>query len=84
MKESDFSDIFDSKKFEKKEDKFTETSEERQSKEKFFEKKDSKNKYEKLNIFEYLSSLHNIFSIDNTHGKESILSIFFISFSILA
>ena len=31
----------------------------------------------KANIFEYLSSLHNIFSIDNTHGKESILSIFF-------
>ena len=56
MKESDFSDIFDSKKFEKKEDKFTETSEERQSKEKFFEKKDNKNKYEKLNIFEYLKN----------------------------
>ncbi|WP_299574185.1 DnaJ domain-containing protein, partial [uncultured Leptotrichia sp.] len=36
MKESDFSDIFDSKKFEKKEDKFTEESEERQAKEKFF------------------------------------------------
>ena len=56
MKESDFSDIFDSKKFEKKEDKFTEKSEERQSKEKFFEKKDNKNKYEKLNIFEYLKN----------------------------
>ena len=56
MKESDFSDIFDSKKFEKKEYKFTEKSEERQSKEKFFEKKDSKNKYEKLNIFEYLKN----------------------------
>ena len=56
MKESDFSDIFDSKKFEKKEDKFTEESEERQSKEKFFEKEDNKNKYEKLNIFEYLKN----------------------------
>ena len=56
MKESDFSDIFDSKKFEKKEYKFTEKSEERQSKEKFFEKKDNKNKYEKLNIFEYLKN----------------------------
>ena len=56
MKESDFSDIFDLKKFEKKEDKFTEKSEERQSKEKFFEKKDNKNKYEKLNIFEYLKN----------------------------
>ena len=56
MKENDFSDIFDSKKFEKKEDKFTEKSEERQSKEKFFEKKDNKNKYEKLNIFEYLKN----------------------------
>ena len=56
MKESDFSDIFDSKKFEKKEDKFTEKSEERQSKEKFFEKEDNKNKYEKLNIFEYLKN----------------------------
>ena len=56
MKESNFSDIFDSKKFEKKEDKFTEKSEERQSKEKFFEKKDNKNKYEKLNIFEYLKN----------------------------
>lgn len=56
MKESDFSDIFDSKKFEKKDDKFTEKSEERQSKEKFFEKKDNKNKYEKLNIFEYLKN----------------------------
>ena len=56
MKESDFSDILDSKKFEKKEDKFTEKSEERQSKEKFFEKKDNKNKYEKLNIFEYLKN----------------------------
>ena len=56
MKESDFSDIFDSKKFEKKEDKFTEKSEERQSKEKFFEEKDNKNKYEKLNIFEYLKN----------------------------
>ena len=56
MKESDFSDIFDSKKFEKKEDKFTEESEERQSKEKFFEKQDNKNKYEKLNIFEYLKN----------------------------
>ena len=56
MKESDFSDIFDSKTFEKKEDKFTEKSEERQSKEKFFEKKDNKNKYEKLNIFEYLKN----------------------------
>lgn len=56
MKERDFSDIFDSKKFEKKEDKFTEKSEERQSKEKFFEKKDNKNKYEKLNIFEYLKN----------------------------
>ena len=52
MKESDFSDIFDSKTFEKKEDKFTEKSEERQAKEKFFEKEDNKNKYEKLNIFE--------------------------------
>ena len=31
----------------------------------------------KASIFEYLSSLHNIFSIDNTHGKESVLSIFF-------
>lgn len=31
----------------------------------------------KANIFEYLTSLHNIFSIDNTHGKESVLSIFF-------
>ena len=56
MKESDFSDIFDLKKFEKKEYKFTEKSEERQSKEKFFEKKDNKNKYEKLNIFEYLKN----------------------------
>ena len=56
MKESDFSDIFDSKKFEKKEDKFTEESGERQSKEKFFEKEDNKNKYEKLNIFEYLKN----------------------------
>lgn len=56
MKESDFSDIFDSKKFEKKEDKFTEKSEERPSKEKFFEKEDNKNKYEKLNIFEYLKN----------------------------
>ena len=56
MKESDFSDIFDSKKFEKKEDKFTEESEERQAKEKFFEKEDNKNKYEKLNIFEYLKN----------------------------
>lgn len=56
MKESDFSDIFDSKKFEKKEDKFTEKSEERQSKKKVFEKKDNKNKYEKLNIFEYLKN----------------------------
>ena len=56
MKESDFFDIFDSKKFEKKEDKFTEESEERQSKEKFFEKEDNKNKYEKLNIFEYLKN----------------------------
>ena len=56
MKESDFSDIFDSKKFDKKENKFTEKSEERQSKEKFFEKKDNKNKYEKLNIFEYLKN----------------------------
>ena len=56
MKESDFSDIFDSKKFEKKEDKFTEKSEERQSKEKFFEEKDNKNNYEKLNIFEYLKN----------------------------
>ena len=56
MKESDFSDIFDSKTFEKKEDKFTEKSEERQAKEKFFEKKDNKNKYEKLNIFEYLKN----------------------------
>ena len=56
MKESDFSDIFDSKTFEKKEDKFTEKSEERQSKEKFFEKEDNKNKYEKLNIFEYLKN----------------------------
>ena len=56
MKESDFSDIFDSKKFEKKEYKFTEKFEERQSKEKFFEKKDNKNKYEKLNIFEYLKN----------------------------
>ena len=56
MKESDFSDIFNSKKFEKKEDKFTEKSEERQSKEKFFEKEDNKNKYEKLNIFEYLKN----------------------------
>ena len=56
MKESDFSDIFDSKTFEKKEDKFTKKSEERQSKEKFFEKKDNKNKYEKLNIFEYLKN----------------------------
>ena len=56
MKENDFSDIFDSKKFEKKEYKFTEKSEERQSKEKFFEKKDNKNKYEKLNIFEYLKN----------------------------
>ena len=56
MKENDFSDIFDSKKFEKKEDKFTEKSEERQSKEKFFEKEDNKNKYEKLNIFEYLKN----------------------------
>ena len=56
MKESDFSDIFDSKKFEKKEDKFTEKSEERLSKEKFFEKEDNKNKYEKLNIFEYLKN----------------------------
>ena len=56
MKDSDFSDIFDSKKFEKKEDKFTEESEERQAKEKFFEKKENKNKYEKLNIFEYLKN----------------------------
>lgn len=56
MKESDFSDIFDSKTFEKKEDKFTEKSEERQAKEKFFEKKENKNKYEKLNIFEYLKN----------------------------
>ena len=56
MKENDFSDILDSKKFEKKEYKFTEKSEERQSKEKFFEKKDNKNKYEKLNIFEYLKN----------------------------
>ncbi|BBM38185.1 hypothetical protein JCM16775_0893 [Leptotrichia hofstadii] len=56
MKESDFSDIFNSKKFEKKEYRFTEKSEERQSKEKFFEKKDNKNKYEKLNIFEYLKN----------------------------
>lgn len=56
MKESDFSDIFDSKKFEKKEDKFTEKSEERQTKEKFFEKEENKNKYEKLNIFEYLKN----------------------------
>ena len=56
MKESDFSDIFDSKKFEKKEDKFTEKSEERQSKEKLFEEKDNKNNYEKLNIFEYLKN----------------------------
>ena len=56
MKESDFSDIFDSKKFEKKEDKFTKKSEERQVKEKFFEKKENKNKYEKLNIFEYLKN----------------------------
>ena len=56
MKESDFSDIFDSKKFERKEYKFTEKFEERQSKEKFFEKKDNKNKYEKLNIFEYLKN----------------------------
>ena len=55
-KESDFSDIFDSKTFEKKEDKFTEKSEERQAKEKFFEKKENKNKYEKLNIFEYLKN----------------------------
>ena len=55
-KESDFSDIFNSKKFEKKEYRFTEKSEERQSKEKFFEKKDNKNKYEKLNIFEYLKN----------------------------
>ena len=56
MKESDFSDIFDLKRFEKKEDKFTEKSEERQAKEKFFEKKENKNKYEKLNIFEYLKN----------------------------
>lgn len=56
MKESDFSDIFDSKTFEKKEDKFTKKSEERQVKEKFFEKKENKNKYEKLNIFEYLKN----------------------------
>ena len=56
MKESDFSDIFNSKKFEKKEYRFTEKSEERQSKEKFFEKEDNKNKYEKLNIFEYLKN----------------------------
>ena len=56
MKESDFSDIFDSKTFEKKEDKFTEKSEERQAKEKFFEKKENRNKYEKLNIFEYLKN----------------------------
>ena len=56
MKESDFSDIFDLKTFEKKEDKFTEKSEERQAKEKFFEKKENKNKYEKLNIFEYLKN----------------------------
>ena len=56
IKESDFSDIFDSKTFEKKEDKFTEKSEERQAKEKFFEKKENKNKYEKLNIFEYLKN----------------------------
>ena len=56
MKESDFSDIFDSKKFEKKEYKFTEKSEERQAKEKVFEKKENKNKYEKLNIFEYLKN----------------------------
>ena len=56
MKESDFSDIFDSKTFEKKEDKFTEKSEERQAKEKFFEKKENKNKYEKLNIIEYLKN----------------------------
>ena len=56
MKESDFSDIFDLKKFEKKEDKFTEKSEERQSKEKLFEEKDNKNNYEKLNIFEYLKN----------------------------
>ena len=56
MKENDFSDILDSKKFGKKEYKFTEKSEERQSKEKFFEKKDNKNKYEKLNIFEYLKN----------------------------
>jgi len=54
--ENNFSDIFDSKTFEKKEDKFTEKSEERQAKEKFFEKKDNKNKYEKLNIFEYLKN----------------------------
>ena len=38
------------------ENKFTEKSEERQSKEKFFEKKENKNKYEKLNIFEYLKN----------------------------
>ncbi|WP_374124676.1 J domain-containing protein [Leptotrichia hongkongensis] len=56
MKESDFSDIFDLKTFEKKEDKFTEKSEERQAKEKVFEKKENKNKYEKLNIFEYLKN----------------------------
>ena len=56
MKESDFFDIFDSKTFEKKEDKFTKKSEERQVKEKFFEKKENKNKYEKLNIFEYLKN----------------------------
>jgi len=54
--ENNFSDIFDSKTFEKKEDKFTEKSEERLSKEKFFEKEDNKNKYEKLNIFEYLKN----------------------------